>query len=397
MKKVILIVLDSLGIGASPDADRYHDAGCHTLDHIVQHYQEQGISFALPNLAAMGLGHIQGVHNLLRPMISPGHYYTRLQEASVGKDTVTGHWEMTGIITTSPFPTYPQGFPPEMIAAFETASGLKIIGNEAASGTEIIERLGAEHFATGYPILYTSADSVWQIAAHEDIIPLTRLYQYCQIARDLFMEPPHNIGRIIARPFTGSLGQFKRTANRRDYAIKPRRDNLLCDLQQQQQEVIAIGKISDIFADTCITQAFHTLSNEDGTEQLLQQYPQMKNGLLFLNLVDFDSQYGHRRDPYGYGQALIAFDQKLPAIKQMMDCDSLLIITADHGCDPTAQGTDHTREFVPLLMYQPQWSAAGQMPEHHGFGAIGATIADYLGIDYSGVGQSLLANNNSNP
>lgn len=390
MKKVILIVLDSVGIGAAPDALLYQDEYTHTLGHIIAYYREKQLPFALTHLTALGLGHIPGVEGLTASRLKAGSFYGRLSEASKGKDTVTGHWEMTGIVTNTPFPVYPQGFPAEMVEAFERAAGTKILGNEPASGTEIIKRLGEAHMESGYPIVYTSADSVWQIAAHEEVVPLKTLYRYCEIARELFKEPPHNIGRIIARPFVGERESFIRTANRRDYALPPDRHNLLCDLVVADQAVMAIGKISDIFADTCITTSVHTTSNEDGMHKLLEAYPKTGKGLLFLNLVDFDSQYGHRRDPYGYGQALLAFDEQLGQLLSLLDEETLLVITADHGCDPTAQGTDHTREYVPLLLYQRSCSEQGALPEAHGFGHIGATIADYLDIFYSGQGQSLL-------
>lgn len=391
MKKAILIVLDSVGIGASPDAALYGDETAHTLNHITAYYASHHLPFALSALTSLGLGRITGVEGLddvSEPL--KGSFYGRLSEASKGKDTVTGHWEMTGIITNTPFPVYPQGFPPEMVEAFEKAAATKILGNVPASGTEIIERLGKAHLESGYPIVYTSADSVWQIAAHEEVIALDTLYHYCEIARELFKEPPHNIGRIIARPFVGDLGHFTRTANRKDYALKPQRQNVLCDLITHGQDVHAIGKISDIFADTCMTSSVHTTSNDDGMRQLLARYPQLTNGLLFLNLVDFDSRYGHRRDPYGYGQALLAFDQQLSALCQQLDSETLLIITADHGCDPTAPGTDHTREYVPVLLYQPGGLTSAPLSDAHGFGHIGATLAQYLGVPYSGSGQNLL-------
>ena len=390
MKKAILIVLDSVGIGAAPDAMLYQDEHTHTLGHIIAHYREQQQPFTLPYLASLGLGRILGVEGSAAAEPQAGSFYGRLTEASRGKDTVTGHWEMTGIVTKTPFPVYPQGFPPEMVEAFEQAAGTKILGNEPASGTEIIERLGEAHLASGYPIVYTSADSVWQIAAHEAVIPLETLYRYCEIARELFKAPPHNIGRIIARPFIGELGSFTRTANRRDYALPPDKHNLLCDLAAAGQTVTAIGKISDIFADTCISTSVHTVSNDDGMHKLLELYPQTQNGLLFLNLVDFDAKYGHRRDPYGYGQALLAFDKQLGQLLSILDEETLLVITADHGCDPTAHGTDHTREYVPLLLYQRGCAEHGALAEAHGFGHIGATIADYLAVPYSGQGQSLL-------
>lgn len=392
MKKVILIVLDSVGIGAAPDAALYHDEGADTLGHILDDYAARKQPLQLPNLASLGLGRITSVKGLADKPLQEGCFYGRLSEASKGKDTVTGHWEIAGLITEAPFPVYPDGFPPDMVAAFEKAAETTILGNVAASGTEIIERLGKEHLTTGYPIVYTSADSVWQIAAHEDVVPLEKLYHYCTLARELFERPPHNIGRIIARPFIGELGHFQRTANRRDYALKPKETNLLCDLHAHGLDVTGIGKIGDIFAGMCLTATIHTTSNTDGMDKLLALYPQMASGLVFVNLVDFDSKYGHRRDPKGYGEALASFDKKLGELLGCLDEETLLVITADHGCDPTASGSDHTREYIPLLTYQKGASGDGALPDAHGFGHIGASVAAYLGVPYSGKGHNLLPN-----
>lgn len=383
-KKVILIVLDSVGIGAAPDADIYHDEGADTLGHIARYWSD----FSLPNLSALGLSRIERVRFLKQVPMMPHCAYGRLQEISVGKDTVTGHWEMCGIISKEAFPTYPEGFPKSMIEAFEKAAGVKIIGNIAASGTEIIQQLGEEHLKTARPIIYTSADSVWQIAAHEEIVPLNQLYYYCEIARELFKEPPHNIGRIIARPFVGKLGAFVRTSNRKDYALLPNKANLLNDLYQQGKAVVAIGKIDDIFAHQAITKAEHTVSNQDGVTKLIEAYQQLEEGLLFVNLVDFDAKFGHRRDIKGYGEALMAFDERLPEILNMLDNDTLLMITADHGCDPSYSGTDHTREFVPLLCYGFGINTVTDLKTRIGFGDIGATIAEFLAVAYSGHGKS---------
>lgn len=387
MRKVILIVLDSVGIGAAPDAEQYHDNESNTLGHII----EQMPDFKLDHLQSLGLSRIDGVNGLDLTPLRAGCFYGRLQEISRGKDTVTGHWEMTGIVTKQLFPTYPKGFPLEMVTAFEQAAGVKVIGNEVASGTEIIARLGQNHLACGYPILYTSADSVWQMAAHETVVPLEQLYHYCEIARELFKTPPNNIGRIIARPFIGENGNFTRTANRRDYALAPNKNNLLCDLVAQEQQVIAVGKINDIFAQQGITKAIHIESNQDGIEQTINAYRQLENGLIFTNLVDFDAKYGHRRDVMGYAQALMDFDEGLSELLNRLDKDTLLLITADHGCDPTFRGTDHTREYVPLVGLCPNSKKCYNLGTRVGFGDIGASIAAFLGINYSGEGQSFYA------
>lgn len=377
MKKVILIVLDSLGVGALPDCQKFGDINPHTLQSLYLNYPE--ISY--PNLEKMGLKNI--ITQDKTKHTSTISSYGRLAELSNGKDTTTGHWEMCGIITEKPLATYPGGFPKEMLEPFIEYLGTDILGNEAASGTEIIERLGAEHLASKKPIIYTSADSVLQIAAHEDVIPLPKLYEICAKARELYREQPYQVGRIIARPFYGKLGAFVRdNANRRDYALNPPEPNLLTVLKNQGYDVMAVGKIDDIFAHQGITYAVHTKDNMDGVDQTINCYQKLKNGLIFTNLVEFDAKYGHRRDIYGYARALADFDKRLPEILEMLDDETLLIITADHGCDPAAPGTDHTREYVPLLIYHKKLKKNICLPDGESLADIGATIAQYLEADY---------------
>lgn len=386
MKKVILIVLDSLGVGALPDSRKFGDDNPHTLQSLYLSHPE----IRYPNLEKMGLGNIAEVNEAAEAQTNA--YYGKLAEISNGKDTTTGHWEMCGIITVEPLATYPTGFPAEMLAPFVKYLGTDILGNENASGTEIIERLGREHMLTGKPIVYTSADSVLQIAAHEDVIPLDRLYEICANARELYREQPYQVGRIIARPFYGKPGEFIRdNANRRDFALNPPTPNLLTVLQEKEREVLAVGKIDDIFSHVGISKAVHTKDNMDGVDQTLALYQNMQNGLLFTNLVEFDSKYGHRRDVLGYTKALTDFDRRLPEIVAALDEETLLIITADHGCDPAYRGTDHTREYVPFLIYHKQFSSPGALPTGQSLADIGATVADYLEVEYALPGQSFLA------
>ena len=386
MKKVILIVLDSLGVGALPDSRKFGDDNPHTLQSLYLSHPE----IRYPNLEKMGLGNIAEVNEAAEAQTNA--YYGKLAEISNGKDTTTGHWEMCGIITVEPLATYPTGIPAEMLAPFVAYLGTDILGNENASGTEIIERLGREHMLTGKPIVYTSADSVLQIAAHEDVIPLDRLYEICANARELYREQPYQVGRIIARPFYGKPGEFIRdNANRRDFALNPPTPNLLTVLQEKEREVLAVGKIDDIFSHVGISKAVHTKDNMDGVDQTLALYQNMQNGLLFTNLVEFDSKYGHRRDVLGYTKALTDFDRRLPEIVAALDDETLLIITADHGCDPAYRGTDHTREYVPFLIYHKQFSSLGALPTGQSLADIGATVADYLEVEYALPGQSFLA------
>jgi phosphopentomutase len=386
-ERVFLIVLDSVGIGAMPDARQYGDEKAHTLGHIAQH--RGGLH--LPHLEALGLGMIEpvlGVNKVDQPLAA----YGRMQEASVGKDTLTGHWELMGIRLHAPFKTYtPSGFPSELIRRFEALTGRKVIGNKAASGTEIIKELGEIHMRTGHLIVYTSADSVFQIAAHEEVVPLHELYRACEVARELTKQDPYLVGRVIARPFVGEPGQFVRTANRRDYALKPFGVTVMNTLKDAGFEVLALGKIGDIYAGEGITRSIKTTSNMDGVDKLLATMKESFTGLSFVNLVDFDSLYGHRRDPDGYALALEAFDQRLPELMAMLTDSDLLIITADHGNDPTHHGTDHTREYVPLLCYSPSFKDGGtSLGVRETFADVGATIADNFGVSLPETGKSFL-------
>lgn len=385
MKRAIWIVLDSVGIGAMPDSKNYGDNEVNTLEHVYKYNND----IQLEHMIAYGLGNIEGV-SALPKVEAPKGSFARLGELSRGKDTTTGHWEMIGIFTEEPFPTYPNGFPKEVMDAFEAAIGTKTLGNCTASGTAIIEELGEEHVKTGYPIVYTSADSVFQIAAHEKVIPLERLYEMCEIARKI-LSGKHEVARVIARPFEGEVGHFTRTANRHDYAICPPTPNLLTYCEEAKIPVIAVGKIEDIFNKQGITKAIHTKDNTDGIKVTLDCMKNHKEGLIFTNLVDFDMKWGHRRDPESYGKGLEAFDKALPEIIAEMEEEDLLFITADHGCDPTAPGTDHTREYVPLLVIGKSVKEGVDLKTRKSFADIGQTISDYFGLKSLEIGESFLA------
>ena len=387
MKRAIIIVLDSLGIGELPDAAAYGDVGSNTLGNITLAMKDKPW-YKLKNLKALGLGNIEGVDTIEKssnPMGAMG----RLKEQSKGKDTTTGHWEMAGVILEQAFPTYSDGFPAEVINSFEKAIGRKSIGNYAASGTVIIEQLGEEHIKTGYPIVYTSADSVFQIAAHEDIIPIEQLYDFCEKARDLLIGE-HAVGRVIARPFIGEPGSFARTKRRKDYSLKPIRRTVLDFIKEQGHEVRAVGKIEDIFAGQGITKAVHINDNKDGIDRTIEWMKEDFSGLLFTNLVDFDMLYGHRNDIEGYAKAIQQFDDRLPEIIESMTDDDMLIITADHGCDPTTTSTDHSREYVPLLVYGKHIKKGHNLNTRESFSDIAATIAEYLEVDAQIDGKSFL-------
>ncbi len=381
MKRVFLLVLDSCGIGAMPDAAAFGDAGTNTLLRI-----SASPRFEATNMTALGLGNIEGVQGVA-PVVTPLASYARLAERSMGKDTTIGHWEIAGVVSDSPLPTYPDGFPAEIITAFEEATGRGVLCNRPYSGTEVIRDYGEEHLNTGKLIVYTSADSVFQIAAHEDMVSPAQLYDYCRIARQM-LTGRHGVGRVIARPFTGQPGHFTRTANRRDFSLEPPRPTLLDVLKAAGQEVLAVGKIADIFAGRGITHHIPTHSNEEGMAAVAALKRDF-NGLCFVNLVDFDMLYGHRQDVDGYAAAFAAFDRWLPSFLDKMREDDLLLITADHGCDPGDSSTDHTREYTPLLLYR-----RGMMPKNHGtrstFADIAATVADFLSVEYSCPGHSLL-------
>lgn len=384
-KRIHLIVLDSVGIGESPDASAFGDEGADTLGHIG----EAMGGLRMPNMGKLGLSNITEINGI--PVADePLAFYGKMQEASVGKDTMTGHWEIMGLNIDKPFKVYPNGFPQELITELEHRIGRKVIGNIPASGTAIIDDFGQEHMETGAIIVYTSADPVLQIAAHEDIIPIEEQYRICEIARELTLEPEFLVGRIIARPFIGEPGNFTRTTNRHDYALKPFNRTVMNELVSADYDVMAIGKIADIFNGEGITESVRTVSNMDGVDKLIEVMKKDFSGLSFTNLVDFDALFGHRRDPIGYGNALQEFDARLPEILESLREDDLLIITADHGNDPTYPGTDHTREYVPLLVYSPSLKTGGEMPLNETFSDIGATIAENFDVKVPEFGKSFL-------
>lgn len=382
-KRIHLLVMDSVGIGEAPDAKDFNDEGSNTLGHIAE---EAGLS--IPNLQALGLGNIAPVKGV-DPVENTNGYYTKLEEVSVGKDTMTGHWELTGLNIQTPFRVFPDGFPDELIEKIETHTGRKIVANRPASGTEIIDEYGEHQMETGDLIVYTSADPVLQIAAHEDIIPLEELYSICEYVRELTKEEPYMIGRIIARPYVGEPGNFKRTSNRHDYALDPFGDTVLDFLKEDGKDVIAVGKINDIFNGQGITDSVRTQSNMDGVDKLLEVMKKDFNGLSFTNLVDFDALFGHRRDVVGYKEALEEFDARIPELLDALEEDDLLLITADHGNDPTQPGTDHTREYVPLLVTGPKLREYKELPQGY-FADISATIAENFGVQDTGFGNSFL-------
>ena len=383
MSKVILIVTDSMGIGALPDAANYGDAGADTFGHILENKKDM----KTPNLIKMGIANIDGVSWKGAAVKDPVGAFGKMAEISKGKDTITGHWEIAGIYTDTPFKTYPDGFPESFIKAFENAIGTEVLGNYPASGTEIIEQLGPEHEATGKPIVYTSADSVFQIAATTDVIPLEKLYEICEEARRLLVGDVA-CGRVIARPYVIENGKRTRTSDRRDYAVSPPEDTVLDKVKAAGKTVYAVGKISDIFNGKGVTQAVHTDSNMDGVDKTIQALGMDFDGFVFTNLVDFDSKYGHRRDPQGYGQCIEEFDARLPEIMGAMGEDDVLMICADHGNDPVHSGFDHTREYVPLLVYGKKVKAGANLGIRKTFADVGATVADILGAEAPSIGES---------
>jgi phosphopentomutase len=380
--RIIWIVLDSVGIGAMPDAADYGDVGSDTLGNIAR---LRGLR--LPNLCRLGLANIKPLEGL-DSVTSPTGAFGRCALASPGKDTTTGHWEMVGIHLEKPFPLYPEGFPPEIMGEFERRIGRRALGNKAASGTEIIKELGAEHVRSGSPIVYTSADSVFQIAAHEDVIPLWELYKICETAREI-LRGPHEVGRVIARPFTGSPGAFTRTANRKDYAVPPPKNMLLDLLDGRNVEVYSIGKIFDVFLGRGIRDHVKTKNNADGMAKTMEAMSLVSAGLIFVNLVDFDQQYGHRNDVEGYATALEQFDAWLPGFLNQLNDRDLAIITADHGCDPTTPSTDHSREYVPLLVCGPKARGGVELGLRQTLADIGQTVAENFGTAISR-GESFL-------
>ena len=379
MKRVFLIVLDSFGIGQMPDSESFGDVGVNTLRAC-----EATGKLNIPNMIAAGLGNIDGVDCLAK---SEGGAYARLTEKSMGKDTTIGHWEIAGIVSDDPLPTYPDGFPEEILAPFREKTGRGVLANAPWSGTEVIEKYGAEHMRTGDLIVYTSADSVFQIAAHEDIVPPETLYEYCRIARNL-LQGKHGVGRVIARPFIGQPGSFKRTANRHDFSLEPPKTTLLDALKAAGMASIGVGKIHDIFAGKGLTEHVYNKSNADGMNHALNYAKQAFNGLCFVNLVDFDMQFGHRRDAVGYANALNEFDAWLPKFMAEMGDEDIVMITADHGCDPAYTATtDHTREYVPLLILGNQVKAVN-LGTRTSFADIAATAAELLGVALDTPGKS---------
>lgn len=381
-RRAIILVLDGVGIGAAPDAADYGDAGSDTLGNLAR--AVGGLS--LPNLTAAGLGNIAPIDGVA-PTDAPQGAWGKMRPASAGKDSTTGHWELAGVHLERPFPTYPDGFPRELLDEFSRATGRGVIGNVAASGTEIIARLGAEHEATGKLIVYTSADSVFQIAAHEGVVPLEELYAACEIARRMLVAP-HDVSRVIARPFVGRPGAYERTTNRRDYALPPPEETLLDDLAAAGVPRAGVGKVDDLFAGRGL-RARHTRSNAEGIEAILEWLVGAQGGLLFANLVDFDTLYGHRNDAAGFERALREFDDALPVIRSALREDDLLFITADHGNDPTTRSTDHARENVPLLaLGEPVHPVS--VGERETFSDLGATVAEWLNVGFRGRGTSFL-------
>ncbi|WP_270179130.1 phosphopentomutase [Alkalihalobacillus sp. CinArs1] len=384
-KRVFLVVMDSVGIGEAPDAEQFNDKGADTLGHIAEHMG----GLKMPNMEKLGLGNIREVKGISK-VEKPMAHFTKMQEASNGKDTMTGHWEIMGLHIEQPFRTFPDGFPDKLLNELEERTGRKIIGNKPASGTEIIKELGQEHVETGALIVYTSADSVLQIAAHEEVVPLDELYHICEIAREMTKAEEYMVGRVIARPFVGKEGEFKRTSNRHDYALKPFGHTVMNELQDNGKDVIAIGKISDIYDEEGVTESLRTKSNMDGMDKLIDTQKMEFEGLSFLNLVDFDALFGHRRDPQGYGEALEEYDARLSEFLEGMQEDDLLLITADHGNDPVHHGTDHTREYVPLLAYHKGIEKGEDLGIRKTFADIGATVADNFEVNLPKYGTSFL-------
>lgn len=385
-KKIHVIVMDSVGIGEAPDADKFGDAGSDTLGHIAE--KMNGLN--MPYMEKLGLSNIRELKGINKSE-KPAAFFGMMQEASVGKDTMTGHWEIMGLNIDTPFKVYPDGFPGDLITKLEAATGRKVLCNLPYSGTAVIDDYGPEHMETGAIIVYTSADPVMQIAAHEDIIPVEELYKICEIARELTLDPEYLVGRVIARPFVGEPGNFTRTSNRHDYALTPFGRTTMAEMKESNLDVIAIGKISDIFNGDGVTEAIRTKDNTDGMDKMAEVARRDFHGISFLNLVDFDANFGHRRDPIGYGEALEEFDRRLPEVLDALSAEDLLIITADHGNDPTFPGTDHTREYVPLIVYSPRFTAGAELQLRETFADIAATIADNFNIAAPQFGKSFLS------
>lgn len=387
--RVILLVMDSAGVGALPDADRYGDQGAHTLGHIADFAVAHTGGFDLPHLQRLGLGNITPLAGM-PPAAPAAGAFGKCAEISAGKDTSTGHWEIAGLEIDKAFPVFPDGFPEEILAPFRARTGRQVLGNKPASGTVILDELGEEHMRTGALIVYTSADSVFQIAAHEDVVPLEELYRYCEIARDIL--DPYHVGRVIARPFVGpGKGQFQRTYNRRDYSVPPPAPTVLDHLAGAGFPVVGVGKIHDIYVGHGITESVKSKGNDDGMDKTIGLLDRVDRGLIFNNLVDFDAKYGHRRDPGGYYACLQAFDVQLGALcARLRPGRDLLMLTADHGNDPTMGGTDHTREYVPILAHGPASAAGVDLGTRASFADIGATIAAVFGVSAPPRGTSFL-------
>jgi len=385
MKRIFLVVLDSCGIGELPDAKSYGDEGSHTL-----YAASTSKYFSMPNMERLGLFHIDGVKEKIKNKYGMGFdaSIARMAEKSKGKDTTTGHWEIAGVISERPFPTYPDGFPEEIIKEFEKRTGRKVLCNKPYSGTQVIADYGREHVNTGALIVYTSADSVFQIAAHEDVVPVPELYRYCEIAREI-LTGEHGVGRVIARPFVGEYPNYTRTANRHDYSIKPPL-TMLDQLKEAGLSVLAVGKIYDIFAGMGITDTVRTHDNAEGIRMLLERMDMDFEGLCFVNLVDFDMVYGHRNDVDGYAKALAYFDSQLPAVLEKLREDDILIITADHGCDPSTPSTDHSREYVPMLAYSPKIRKSNNLGTRQSYADIAATVLEYFEVVSMVAGESFL-------
>ncbi len=384
INRVIIIVLDSVGIGELPDAYKFGDEGCNTLVNTAKAIG----GFNVHNLEGFGLGKIDDIMGVSKD-VEEKAFYGKMIEKSAAKDTTSGHWEIMGVITEKPFPTYPDGFPDEVVEQFTKSIGQSILGNKTASGTEIIKELGEEHIKTGRPIVYTSADSVFQIAACEDVIPIESLYEICKRARDI-LTGKHNVGRVIARPFIVENGIYTRTERRRDFSISPPEKTILDKVAESGYEVVGVGKIGDIFAHRGLTKEIHASNNNEGILKTIECIREDFKGIIFTNLIDFDMQYGHRNDPKGYAAALESFDRSLPEIVDSLKTEDILIITADHGCDPTTPGTDHSREYVPLLVFGKRLNKQGPLGIRKSFADIGATISEVLLKTRNEVGDSFL-------
>lgn len=382
--RVIILIMDGVGVGALPDAAEYGDVGSHTLAHVA----EAVGGLRLPTLEALGLGNIDRILGM-REMGQPEGCFGKMKEMAKGKDSTVGHWEIAGIITDQPFPTYPEGFPPDVIGSFQNMIGRKVLGNCVASGTTIIEELGEEHIRTGFPIVYTSADSVFQIAAHVDRVSLTELYQWCRVARKILI-PPHQVSRVIARPFKGNPGAFIRTSDRKDFSVEVPGAMLLDSVNRAGQLVVGIGKVDDVFNHRGLTRSTHVRSNAEAMRETIGSLKTVPRGLLFVNLCDFDSLFGHRNDAAGFANALEEFDADLGVLVKALKPGDLLCITSDHGNDPTTSSTDHSREYVPLLVYGPKLARGINLGIRSTFADLGQTVAEALGAQQLSCGESFL-------